>query len=185
MRYAIGDKIVAICFKLSDPGMWNYSYSVQDLEQIAGLEIVTLTVKEHHKVGWEHRPLIKEYDGFVLADESGNVWHNQYPNASYGQMDDSHDYVFDNITYLEKMIAEDTHDLPYEYVDLSRYLSSLRGEIHRQEKHNKKEVVERLNTVLNYILDVVTQQGYTVSFGQLMFNCKPVPGRYDVTITRD
>lgn len=60
-------------------------------------EFIKVICKEHHKVSWEHDPEnIKKYDGFIFEEirssqinEPGRIYYNQYPRASYGQLDDS------------------------------------------------------------------------------------------------
>lgn len=55
-----------------------------------------LTCIEHHKVPnyWDDStPPKLDCDGFIFKGADGKVWHNQYPRASYGQLDDRQDQI--------------------------------------------------------------------------------------------
>lgn len=54
---------------------------------IKDLQFRLLTITEHHKVPGEWSDEL-ECDGFIAVDEAGQVWENQYPRASYGQLCD-------------------------------------------------------------------------------------------------
>ncbi len=58
-----------------------------------GIDVKLLEVTEHHVVPstWDDNP---QHDGFVLREVgTEQIWHNQYPRASYGQLDDSCDRI--------------------------------------------------------------------------------------------
>lgn len=70
-----------------------YMYNLDDIVKTS---IVKLTVTEHHKVRHEYQgegesPTL---DGYVLTDEAGTIWHNQYPTASYEQLSDEGDNIY-------------------------------------------------------------------------------------------
>lgn len=53
------------------------------------INFIKLTVMEHHKVPNVYDPEKKpECDGYLLKDETGRIFANQYPLASYGQISD-------------------------------------------------------------------------------------------------
>lgn len=60
-------------------------------DTLTDIQAINLTCKEHHKVPNEFNPEDKKYDGFVFEGADGGVWYNQYPTASYGQLDDTQD----------------------------------------------------------------------------------------------
>lgn len=65
-----------------------------------------LTVKSHHKVAWEYDEEKElKYDGYQLYDEEGNIYHNQFPTASYGQLSDSSNHRFCPIEDADKRKA--------------------------------------------------------------------------------
>lgn len=75
------------------------------------INFIKLTVTEHHKVPNVYDPEKKpECDGYLLKDETGRVFANQYPLASYGQISDEGNRRFGvHITekgMLDKLQAE-------------------------------------------------------------------------------
>lgn len=69
-----------------------------------------LTCIEHHRVPDAHDPEgERTCDGFIFKDNEGNLWYNQYPHASYGQLDDSGDrFVRRHFESLEGVDIENT-----------------------------------------------------------------------------
>lgn len=101
MRFEIGQQIPFIKVKFNrrpdNKLMFQSLYDprIHDLESI---EVKMLTVKEHHKVPWYHEPAgEKKYDGFIFTEQLNEgkeeIWYNQYPTASYGQLDDTSDRI--------------------------------------------------------------------------------------------
>ena len=121
LRYSIGEEIIACsfidekCSSISQPYMF-FSFS----EEIVGVRFIKLKVKEHVKVPGEFDDE-KQYDGFILEGDDGKVYHNQYPYACYGQLDDKRNRVFT----LEipkgkfKEVFENSKEVPYEYILLN------------------------------------------------------------------
>lgn len=95
-RYSIGEVLYAVCFEYknrrnrfstSPPFIWG------DAETPAAIHFVKLTVTAHHRVPGDWDDEIK-YDGYELVDDKGQVYTNQYPRASYGQLSDEGDRRF-------------------------------------------------------------------------------------------
>lgn len=70
-------------------------------DKLTSLRILSAKCIEHHRVPGEWDDVV-QYDGFVFEETddcvmpghpyvAGRLWHNQYPRASYGQLDDSND----------------------------------------------------------------------------------------------
>jgi hypothetical protein len=99
-RYSVGEKIYGISFQYESQSGKNRGYRQPfifgELEKPSQIDIVELTVTEHHKVSsdWDEQDK-KNYDGYKLQDDKGQVWHNQYPTASYGQTTDTADRMFE------------------------------------------------------------------------------------------
>jgi hypothetical protein len=98
MRYAVGQKIWTVFFHNMDAvfyPMWS-PYIPWQNKALPEIEFLQLTVVAHHKVHNEYDEKDAEptCDGFILKDEQGRIWHNQYPRASYGQTTDSADGLF-------------------------------------------------------------------------------------------
>ena len=98
MRYQVGQKIFLVFFeiegrKLSD---WMIMPYLHDLSPVKKIWLKELEVKEHHKVHWEMDPeKKKDCDGYILQDEAGVVYYNQYPAAAYEQTSTAADYLFE------------------------------------------------------------------------------------------
>jgi hypothetical protein len=62
-------------------------------DEMENQRILVLTCAEHHKVRntWAKPEDEPDCDGFIFLDAEGGKWYNQYPTASYGQVDDSAD----------------------------------------------------------------------------------------------
>lgn len=107
MRFFVGEKIPVIRINRKETktrlfqNYWNlYQESRDDfregkLAEFLDIDIRMLQVTEHHKVPnhWGDKEDLCS-DGFLLKDVEGKEWRNQYPTASYGQMDDSNDWRF-------------------------------------------------------------------------------------------
>ncbi len=90
-RFTVGEVLLGICFTIE--GEENMGYVLPylyNVNKVAKVNIVSLTVTEHHRVlnEWAPEGSDPDCDGFNLKDEAGKVWHNQYPRASYGQLSD-------------------------------------------------------------------------------------------------
>jgi hypothetical protein len=96
-RYSVGEKLYVIHFSFE--GSKDICFRMPflyDMAPISKINIIELVVKEHHKVHgeWDDNDSPKIYDGFILEDKDGNIWHNQYPRAYYGQISDEGDREF-------------------------------------------------------------------------------------------
>lgn len=100
MRFNVGDKIWTVSFTLADkktgeienaPFFYNPDPSMFDIKDI---KFILLTISKHHRVPGDFSDKI-EYDGFQAVDTNGDIWNNQYPRASYGQLDDSANWHFE------------------------------------------------------------------------------------------
>ncbi len=116
-RYSVGEKLLVAAQVSCRPGkgstpasymvssspmsFWMYREHGVSHRKFVFLE---LEVVEHHKVYWDYdedKSKAPEYDGYVLKDAAGNVYHNQYPRASYGQVSDRGNRVFHLIPAAE------------------------------------------------------------------------------------
>ena len=99
MRYDVGETsvFIYIAYKIATPRFGRLYLPWED--ELRSINILPLTCIEHHRVPGEWDDKI-EHDGFVFQDEQGQRWANQYPRASYGQLDDSQDRMVHR--YLNK-----------------------------------------------------------------------------------
>ena len=97
-RYNVGEELLVIHFMSVNTGQPELFRSPlrREMETIEKITIKKLTVKEHHRVlnQWANENEVPDCDGFILSDEEGKIWHNQYPRASYGQLSDAGDRMF-------------------------------------------------------------------------------------------
>lgn len=93
-------------------------------DKIEKFRVEELECAEHHKVGWaEGGGDDKPYDGFIFKDpDDGEEWHNQFPAASYGQLNDSADWLLSPVNHRQ---YEDTKDFMYHLTDVRQYLRGL------------------------------------------------------------
>lgn len=103
---------------------------LHDFKQIKDVRLNKLTVCEHHKVRSEYDIAEAEaiYDGYILKDDAGVVFHNQYPVASYGQMSDTANRRY-NVAHgedesLEALLKRTGSDV-YEYHLLTDLLKDM------------------------------------------------------------
>jgi hypothetical protein len=92
MRYNVGEKTVFIDidYVATTPRFGALYLPWEDT--LKGIDLLMLTCAEHHKVTDGYSDQL-DCDGFVFTDDNGVKWNNQYPSASYGQLDTSADYV--------------------------------------------------------------------------------------------
>lgn len=136
MRYTVNEHtlFVNIDFTMGDLRYGNLYLPWHD--KLNKITIRKLLCKEHHKVPDCHDPNQElKHDGFIFVDETTDApWYNQYPSASYGQIDDSNNWRVRN--------ADITSDLPLRELvmtDLSTYMCDLLRGI-SQLKDAKEEV---------------------------------------------
>lgn len=98
-------------------------------DKLLSLEVINLRCAAHHKVAWRHDPEDKKYDGFIFLGADGSAWHNQYPYADYGQLDDSMDWRVQN--------PDD--DIYPRFRDACKYLETVRRGVYQFE-HVVKEL---------------------------------------------
>lgn len=91
MRYEVGQPYAFATVRFSGREFGDFLYDPRR-HILEGIDLVKLTCTEHHKVVIEfYEKDGPKADGFVFVDEQGRTWHNQYPVAYYGQLDDSND----------------------------------------------------------------------------------------------
>lgn len=170
MRYEIGKVIFAVHFTIKDHTgmqrqMFNRPHMYRDNDEIESISILKLTVVEHHKVSTAYSDE-KNCDGFILIDSKGEKWNNQYPRASYGQMDDSADGNFlKDVPEGWTMKDFDNYKSPLEYYDLERFMSNLDRFIVRNKPTGKgleimKEALRynKIKELYNQLADMMKER---------------------------
>lgn len=127
LRYPIGSKAFFINVdytRTNDAPSFGPVY-VPWLDKLKKITIIELTSKEHHRVANSHDlDAIRNHDGFVFEREGDKTqWHNQFPNATYGQVTDHHDWtVRPNITFAERTFQ---YGSSTEFEDVRRYIERI------------------------------------------------------------
>lgn len=106
MRFNVGETLffVKIDFTPSQSNAFGSAlYMPWKGDTLNEIKIIKLKVTEHHKVAWDGDPHDRpDHDGYVLREivrinENsaiyGETYYNQYPEASYGQVDNSFDRI--------------------------------------------------------------------------------------------
>lgn len=96
-RYQVGQKLITVCFHFDGkPPMLGvimpYFY---DMKAPTKIDLIRLEVIEEHEVPDAYDPDSGNSSvGYVLKDDQGRIWHNQYPLAHYGQLSDEGNRTF-------------------------------------------------------------------------------------------
>ena len=108
MRYHVGETYTFIRLeRISD----DWGLTNPETSKISSISVLSLKCKEHHKVAWGQDPKDeKKYDGYLFEDDSGKVWSNQYPTASYGQLNDSENQIVREYLTDEAFLALSEND---------------------------------------------------------------------------
>lgn len=114
-------------------------YSPLDEAEAPSIKVTSLTVLSEHKVPWEFGDGDETpHVGYILEDDSGSTWHNQYPAASYGQLSDTADGLFDLALNSMDEVQQFLQDNPYgvgQGVLATRYLDDLDRTLAAVTKH--------------------------------------------------
>lgn len=154
MRFELNKKYVFFAFQHKynngNPVEKAHAFPTTDLDvEILDVKFIEATCVHHEKVPchWdtsENKEL--KYDGF-LFDWNGLEGRNQFPNASYGQMDDSADGMlnFLNAYYQTKTVDEIIADDCYvEYHLFTRHMENIERGLHQLAKAKWDGAAERL-----------------------------------------
>lgn len=182
-RYRVGQTIPVAVFRAKNKNTGRDRYATQvfpNLENIIEWDVVNLVVTEQHAVPSHFYPDgEKSHTGYVLTDPDGDVWYNQYPAASYGQLDDSSDRLFYRKDWGTKNRA-------LCYTALIPFMENLLRSAHftRQEDDVLAKEYTNLYDKLKLQLEsdgdyVVIQQPSSVKLGGFHIHCL---GWYSVTM---
>lgn len=156
MRFQVNEvlPVVAIIFAGVDDStnlMFHPYYPWFDMfSKIERIEFEHLTVTEHHRVRneWAPKDAEPDCDGFILKSSKDEIWHNQYPYASYGQTSDAADRMFDR--HLEEGEFVQWYDknknVPCQYRLLSDYMVNIKRGIWQREEQTNLNAEELAHT---------------------------------------
>lgn len=168
-RYSIGEKIIAVAIRTVYPGKcgnapkvsWALNcpphYIAREFgAKVAGMVFKEFEVVEHHKVHLDYDGDDKAEptcDGYILKDEFGILYTNQFPRASYGQMSDRGNYIFTiddrgiPDDQINAMVNDDSR--PYRFIEVGQLTESMDGSSYLKDQLAKLNEVGEENTHLS------------------------------------
>lgn len=160
MRYNVGQTVLFmyVNFIASEPRLGNLFYPWKD--ELVGVNFKKLTCKEHHRVPGDWDDEIK-YDGYIFSetkDGKEELYNNQYPRASYGQTDDSANW----------MIIDHTTDDHHYYRDASKHMEIILRGIH-DLKEREPEWSKALQEHFDNMVKLISEQGFDVKIEPVVF----------------
>lgn len=181
MRYALGQKLYGVHFVTASfvndtfANQWYSKPYLYTEDPVVKITLVELEVKEHHKVPYEFDTDNKlDCDGYLLQDEKGQLWSNQYPRASYGQISCIGDYRFSRYcpSHDEYTKMADEGGL-LECHLLTNFVSEVYQFLDKEEsKREGPKLYENLTKLISDIEEELKKKNLklrrdTVSFGEL------------------
>lgn len=146
MRLNVNEEVYGINFEYKGEEETNMFFSMPNTfrgnKEVVSIRLAKLTVSEHHRVPseWDvdRKP---DCDGFILKDDKGVEWRNQWPVASYGQVSDTADRRYklkeptDEAEKAMFRVRLDTGFIPvYEYHQLQDVLTTFQEAIEKMEE---------------------------------------------------
>ncbi len=186
MRFHVNQNLFAVHFGYNVNVPRTYGFYSQpmlwDNIEPDDINFVKLTVTEHHKVPDAHAPDTEaKYDGYLLKNDAGQVFANQYPHASYGQTSDEGNRRFAvHITKSGELdkLQEENEKAVFEYYLLSDVLEKIQrgikdlGEIPATEARYQ-QCIEKRDLLQNFYNRIVKEFGEKYPDYQLYLEWKP------------
>jgi len=168
MRYNVGQKYIFINIQFTAPAMCFGSTYLPWMDKLDGIELIELTCAEHRQVPGEWDDEIK-YDGFRFRDTENRLWNNQWPRASYGQLDDSADRRAkpDFDTWKENRTEDELRGIYRKYMsttDVCTYLQNVERGIAKLAMDSAATVEHAaLKAHFDEVIDLLAKQGVTAT----------------------
>lgn len=182
-RYTLGQHVLFLRVNFSGPVRFGSVFLPWE-DTLKSIETYRLICAEHHAVADQQDPNEeKKYDGFVFVQEDGTRWHNQYPKASYGQLDDRQDYRVrrDPTCRKSTMTRDELLEQFGAFTDARAYLEDLYQGIHELKRAGADEKAEALESHLGDVVHMAEMAGFTVS--AVPHQELPDLGIYDINLT--
>lgn len=131
MRFTVGESIPFVHVKFQfQNGETNadglgFSTFYPWHHRLIDIDFLMLKCTEHHNVPVSDS--VSTSDGFIFTQDNGNIWHNQYPVANYGQFSDTSDSLARRHLETEDALNEEIEKgiNLFEVKSLSSYLSEV------------------------------------------------------------
>lgn len=169
-RYFVGERLFGISFHYDGkvPGFVVVFPYLRYMEDPSKIDIIELTVNEHHKVCGEYDDNSeKKYDGYILADKNNNIWYNQYPVTSYVQISDENNCIFTRHAKTDEEVQKifDSNESPHLYLltEFYRNLSAGIKFLSNLEYNNFEERLLKLKN-LQQTIEKTMKDEYSLVF---------------------
>lgn len=186
-RYQVGEEIYALAFKSSEKKAVYTNASLIALPVIMdGVVFNKLTVIEHHKVPYsESTNDALVADGYILVDETGKRYTNQYPRASYGQISDSGDRIFTieekgkSREYLHALFTNEYNE-PVEFVSIQQEVATIQTlSSDKKFELNNPNLFKKYSDVYEMILTEFTKKYLGKKIEVVSYQFKMVDGTFE------
>ena len=131
MRFTVGESIPFVHVKFqfkngeSNADGLGFNTFYPWYHKLIGIDFLMLKCTEHHNVPVSESASMA--DGFIFTQDNGNIWHNQYPVAHYGQFSNTSDSLARRHLETEDAMNEEIEKGAnlFEMKSLSSYLSDV------------------------------------------------------------
>ena len=155
-RYFVGEKLIGVAFEYPDGSVSSYPPLMFDDIMPVKVLFQELTVTEQHKVPPYYDPESESScRGYKLVDGDGGVWLNQYPKASYGQLDGSADYLFKPEVVAETRSQIHYHLLEHRLDSIYRGVRDLTGMVNDPDSDDPSAIARK--TFAQHKLPIIQQ----------------------------
>lgn len=131
------------------------------------IDIFELESMEEHQSPVEYSEDGATAPGYVLRDQNGKVWHNQYPQAHFGQISDKANWIahrhFESRDEIRTAVDEGGHILSG--VCLKNYVTDVAFGIHELRELKRLDLADQLQKHLDAVCEQFrTQFGMDIGF---------------------
>lgn len=152
MRYNVGEEKIFLKVNFQAARLRFGSLYLPWEDKLENIELKKLRCEEHHRVPGNWDDEVK-HDGFIFVEYDGTTttrYRNQWPRASYGQLDTSMDY---------KVIDNNSGELTF-YTDAEEYLSNILRGIRDLKKEEKQKEVDALQAHFDEVVKLIEELGH-------------------------
>lgn len=146
-RHVVGETVFGIKFffigLFPDP-TFHLPFS-RDLRDVEKIEFIRFTVTEAHMVPecCDLSEMVAKHEGYILTDDKGDKWFNQYPCALYGSVvndgDSRYERAHGNFNDAEKLVSVSGIMSCYDLIDL---MCTLNDQIRHYSRDDLQDYVK-------------------------------------------
>lgn len=153
MRYTPNEKtlFINIKFEASEPRF--SSLYLPWTDKLLAIELLELTCEKHERVAGEWDDEV-QYDGFIFRDADGKEWHNQYPRAAYGQLDDSQDWIVRSAEVTDENLFTKFDDAERHLEKILRGIRDMEDDYAQALQKHYDEIVAKIEAETPYSVEI-------------------------------